>query len=520
MTFIFKPISLLVALTIALSGCAGGISRTEGQFNRTNDTVNAGLARFDQRAGVRAGGAQFSDGIYVGATPERRNAAVLLPSRLQAADAVRLQSRDPMGLTDIAQRLSEITGVPHLVALGPTGQVSEVALETLKTAEEADQSEAIEALARSLSGAKTGGDVTMRPNLKGPLSGILDEVGSTFDVEWSFSDGRVIFRDFITRQYQISALPSATQSSSSVGSDAIQSSSSLATDVWSEIRTALDGIVGDGANVSIGAATGMVTITARVSDQNRVQEYIQKLNMAVGQQITFDVNILTVALSDENAVGIDLQRAFQAVNAQALGAENIITRAGAGVVNIGLIDGDVDISAVAKALATQGKVSVTTRAGATTSNNRVAPIEVVDQRAYLREVALTTDSNGQSRTSRTADTVTTGFQMQLFPRILNTRDIMVQYSVRLSELNDIKVFGDGNEAIQLPEVSTTSFEQQAVLENGQTLILAGFERNRAEVSNSKGLFGASMDRRIDRVATLIMITPRIVGRTSTSPVSN
>ncbi|RMJ11748.1 hypothetical protein PHISP_08877, partial [Aspergillus sp. HF37] len=72
--------------------------------------------------------------------------------------------------------------------------------------------------------------------------------------------------------------------------------------------------------------------------------------------------------------------------------------------------------------------------------------------------------------------------MHIFPRILNNRELMVQYSVRLSELQALKSVGEGAALVQLPEVSTTSFEQQAVLENGQTLVLAGFERTRAETS--------------------------------------
>lgn len=534
MTFALKPIFILGISSILLASCSDLPGRS---IDANAERVDIGLSRLGDRSAVRAGGAQFSDGIFVGATPERDNASALLPSNLQAPGAVRLQSRDAMTLDEIAQRLSQITNLPHLVALGPTGQVS--GSQTPAAAEGGDGEAAAtdvastreERIAGTAKADSAASSITMRPNLKGPLSDILDEVGSTFDVEWDFEGGRVIFRDFVTRKYQISALPSTTQASSSIGSNAILSSSALATDVWNEVRSSIEGMVGDSASVSIGSATGLVTVTARVSDQNRVSEYIKQLNGNIGQQISFDVNVLTVVLDEGEDYGVDINSAFNgSFKNGAIGNvefDAVAQPAGeVGTVNIGLIRGGVDIGAVVKALSRQGKVSVETRAGATTSNNRVAPIEVVDEQAYLKEVALTTDANGETRTSRTADTVTTGFQMQLFPRVLNNREIMVQYTVRLSELNDIKTFGDGNDAIQLPEISTTSFEQQALLENGQTLVLAGFERSRTESSSAGtvgggflGLGGAKSNSQ-QRVATVLMITPRIVGRASAVTTSN
>jgi len=542
MTFALKPIFILGISSILLASCSDLPGRS---VDANTGRVDIGLSRLGDRAAVRAGGAQFSDGIFVGATPERDNASALLPSNLQAPAAVRLQSRDAMTLEEIAQRLSQITNLPHLVALGPTGKISTGADSSeepgasnnsvtaeLKTSEQASQTRE-QRLSKATLTIGQESQITMRPNLKGPLSDILDEVGSTFDVEWDFEDGRVIFRDFITRKYQISALPSTTQASSSIGSNAILSSSALATDVWSEVRSSIEGMVGDSASISIGSATGLVTVTARVSDQNRVAEYIKQLNGNIGQQISFDVNVLTVVLDEGDEYGVDINSAFNGTFKNgAIGNVDFNAAAQpageAGTVNIGLIRGGVDIGAIVKALSRQGKVSVETRAGATTSNNRMAPIEVVNETAYLQKVSGGGfDGNGNPiEPERTPGTITTGFQMQLFPRVLNNREIMVQYTVRLSELNDIKTFGDGNNAIQLPEVSKTSFEQQALLENGQTLVLAGFERSRAESSSAGtvgggflGLGGAKSSSQ-QRVATVLMITPRIVGRASAVTSSN
>jgi type II secretory pathway component GspD/PulD (secretin) len=148
----------------------------------------------------------------------------------------------------------------------------------------------------------------------------------------------------------------------------------------------------------------------------------------------------------------------------------------------------------------------------------MAPLELVETTTYLAEISSETDENGNVNYTRTPGEVTTGFQLQLFPRVLNNREMMVQYSVQISELTQLKSFGEGNNAIQLPEISTTSFEQQAVLENGQTLILAGFERDRATTGDDAmatvgGLpVGGAKTAETSRVATVMMITPRLINR--------
>lgn len=513
-----KKLVITTALaSILLSGCS--VSDTANTRTRNVDgVVDAGLSRLGDRKAIRAGGSQFSDGIFVGASAERSSAA-MLPSHLQQSGAVRLESRDALTLEQISQRLSEISGIPHVLALGPTGKLTAVQ-------DDARSASDVAASTRDENGvpvrrgaapkAEPKNQMTIRPNLRGSLSEVLDQVTSPFEVEWTYADGRVIFRDYVTRKYQISALPGSTSANSEIGANSISSSSSLSSDVWKEIETALGSMVSEGANISLGSSTGLVTVTAKISDQNRVSEYVKEINGVVGQQVSFDVNIFTVNLDDEDSAGVDLVAALNGKHGSMNLTNTVGGSAALGNVNIGVIKGDVSINAMVQALSSQGKVSVTTRAGTTTSNNRVAPINVIDKTAYLKEVSISEDSDGDDRIERTTDTVETGFQMQLFPRVLNNREMMVQYTVRLSELNNLAVFGEGNEAVQLPEVSTTSFEQQAVLENGQTLVLAGFERNRAEVTDAKrGGFlslGGTKVAKTSKIATVMMITPRIISR--------
>lgn len=517
-------VTALLASTF-LSACDAGNAQTDSRHSAMTERVDLSLTRMGSRNPIRAGGAQFSDRVNLGAVAER-NSAALLPSHLQASGAISLVSRDPMSLNDIAQRLTEMTGIPHVLALGPTGQLTLPAESDPANASDLSASAGADTeaaattpgavaarVARGTSASeRAGADMVMRPDLRGSLSEVLDQITNSFDVEWSYAEGRVLIRDYVTRKYQVSALPSSTNSSATIAANEISTASTTNSDIWAEIRETLGGIVGEGSAVSIGATTGLITVTAKVSDQNRVEEYIKQLNGSIGQQVTFDVNVLTVSLDGSTEAGLDLQAAFRGADwSGGINGEGDRT----GSVNIGLIDGVYNINAVVKALSSQGRVAVSTRAGATTSNNRIAPIQVTESHPYISGYETESDVNTGAETVRpTVETVETGFQMQLFPRIMNNREIMVQYTVRLSELNDMRTFGTGTGQVQLPQVSTTSFEQQAVLENGQTLVLAGFERERVESKSGKSVTGKNVSNSHDRVATVLLITPRLVGRSA------
>ena len=392
-------ITFLLATT-ALAACSENGAKSTKQLDRDAQRVELGLSRLGSQNQVRAGGAQFSDGIFMGAVAERSSAA-MLPSRVQRSGAVSLFSREPLTLPEIAQRLAEATGIPHVVAIGPTGTVvrsvappataSDLMSGGLPAqtsgagAAAGSASNTAQAVAAALGDdEKKVEEPTMIPRLRGSLSEVLDQISNAFEVEWSFADGRVIMRDFVTRKYQVSALPTTSSHGTTSDANGMASSSETSANVWQEVEQTLASMVGEGSNVVAGTTTGIVTVTARVSDQERVAEYIKQLNGTIGQQVSFDVNVLTVTFDANDEYGLDLNTAFGS-GAEWTGGSSGggMVSADSGSVNIGLLKGNVNINSVIRALSTQGQVSVSTRAGATTSNNRVAPIQVTDTTAYI-----------------------------------------------------------------------------------------------------------------------------------------
>jgi len=498
-------------LGLVLVSCGETRENVHSEIGQVGSRVEAGLIRFNQREGMRAGGTQISDGIFMAAQPQRASQAGQLPAEVQGASSISLVSREPMSLTQIADRLSEIAGIAHVTVLGPTG-VAQTQGEP-DDDEDAEDSDGGTAAAAARPGSSAG-RISIRPRLRGPLSEVLNELATAFDVEWSYEDGRVVFRDFVTRQYQLATLASSMSGSTSVGSV----SSAVALDVWGEIEAAIEGLAGEESSINVGATTGLVTVTARLGDHERIRDYVARMNKVLGQQIAFDVNVLTISLEDAQGVGIDLTAALAGNGGDSIdwsGGQRLGNAIGA--VNVGLVQGDFSLDMVIDALARHGQVAVETRTGGTTTNNRLVPVQVVEETAYVRSTEAVLNDAGQVvGTAVTPATITTGFTMSLLPRILNTREIMMEYSITLSDLNQISDFG----SIQLPETSNTSFQQQVILRNGQTLVLAGFERRRLSMDQqgvgTPGfiLLGGQDTAEAERVAQVITITPRILARRS------
>lgn len=526
---------------LAMSGCGQITADSEFEVENANARSRQAARDFQSRESIRPGAAQVSDSFFVAPVDGRVRAENLLPPQLRKVNAVSIVSREPLSLADIAARLTRITGVPHIVALGPTGtrvtSTQDGATETQTLTESgggfgqdatSSDTTAIQSGATNIAsggGSTRSANMRIRPNLTGSLGDVLNSLSDAFEVEWSVEEGRVLFRDYVTRQYQVSSLPVTSSSSTSVSG----TSSSASLDVWDEVSSTLENLTGEGTRITIGQGTGIITVTALVQDQSRIYNYLSTLNDALGQQIAFDVNILNVSLSQSEGFSLDITEVlYQASNGNfaltktttpSLGNENT----GFGPFNVFIAGNDFELNALIDALSQTGDVTVETRTGSTTTNFQTVPVEVVDETAYVAQINTVLNDGGNNIGSTVVPgTITTGLQMRLQPRVLNTREILLRYALELSDLIQLEDFPTDGGTIQLPEVSRVNFEQQVILRNGQTLVLAGFERKRTAVNKqgvgAAGFFGLGGSRGAtnERASSVVLITPRLLSRVSNS----
>ena len=498
---------MAVAVLSAMSGCNGTIRKQEDTVSGSVAEVAGSLEAMWEADGANRGQPASSGGIAV-RRPEDGNSG-----QLRSLGEIRLRSSAPLGLPQILNRLSDLSGLQFLVLVGPEGRVA-VADGAARVAVGPG-----DIMAQTTPGSLADGlDARYRPDHRGTLPELLDEIAARYGLSWRYDGTSVILRQFTVRTHRVAVLPSRTEYSATVGT----AGTSGSIDLPDEINAAVRSLAGPDAIVSFGRASGQFTVTARPDNQKLVADYIRELNEFLGRQVAFDVNVLTVTLSEAESAGVDVDLFAGQEGGDSIRWTGRHGISGAsGTVNVGVLSGDVDLKAFIGALGRRGRVSVETRTGATTSNNRLVPVQVVSETTYAKRVASVTGPEGGANTTIEPGTLTTGFELHLLPRVVPGGNILLSYSISLSDLNELAEFTSDRQTIQLPRVSTTSFEQQAIIGDNQTLVLMGFERSRKSHDRSasggfSALFGGREGAASDRIATVLMIRPRILPQPGTA----
>ena len=195
----------------------------------------------------------------------------------------------------------------------------------------------------------------------------------------------------------------------------------------------------------------------------------------------------------------------------------------AGQISVALLGKDWSLNGVIRALSRLGNVTTVARAPITTLNNRAASRKITTDQAYVASITSNVSgTSGTTSTSITPAVVSDGLTLQVLPRILDDGRILMQYSLKISALQSISQFKTASDdsttpnTVQTPQVSNKAFLQQAVMQSGSTLVLAGFDQDR-QTGDTAGigsaynwLLGGGIRNSHERQMLVIAITPREV----------
>lgn len=560
----FKSITKLLAGTASLmtiSACSVGVVADaekviQSDRNDATDLVRASATPLPIKVTEPI---RITNDIFLGNNAKSRINGQVLPRTVER-DGVILISDAPVGLIDIANIIKNTTGISVFLdedvfeAEGGNGGGQEFD----PIASSADSSgitagggvdpaqiqtqgligePASAPPAASVNGPSTGesAQTVMMLNHEGKLSDFLNMVSQRFRINWEYKNNQIRFYRNENKTFLVQSLPATSTmgmeiasggGEGSFGSSSQNSSTELEIDLWAEMIEGVTNLVEPYGTITASRSTGTVSVSTPSFSMRRVEEFIKQQNLRYSQQIAINVQVFNVALEDADDFSSDLNLLWEGTNNWLAGFTKVAggATAGSGDLAWTLLKPNSPIagtSGIVRALSTKGDVSVVTTANATTLNNVPTPIQVGNSRNYVSSSGPETDADGNVVGFLIeTDTVTTGFNMQLLPRVFTNNVVGLQYNISTSELigaqDGFDIFTAGDTTVQLPNMNSRAFTQQVMIPNGNTLILAGFEQVRSSVRKEgvgiadNWFTGGSNSGRMEREVMVIMITPTIV----------
>ena len=462
--------------------------------------------------------------IWLGDTSEIEYDGQPLPSNFETQDGVTLISNRPITLYEIGDMISKITSLRVSFA----GNMDAEARQTAVTNKPSPQT--------------VGVDWTepdkMLVSYQGPLSGLLDEIGSRFGVWWKYDKKEIYFYKNITRTFVLYSLPSepsmnVTVGGSSSGSGASNSltmTNAAKLEFWKNIENSIKSMIDSSSQISMDSSNGTVAVTANPNDIKKVAKFINEQNARLSRQVAISVKVLQVNVDDNDNLNLDISAMFKDPAGGSFGLSGIAGAADAtDNLTMSLVPSNVSIDAAIQALSKQTTTTLVTSGTVTTLNNKPAPIQVVKKQNYISEITKTNsggDSNYYDISTETEE-IETGFTMNVLPRILEHGRIMLMFNLTLSDLLSLdKVNLDdgttseggasGGQYIQNPVIESRGFSQEVAMTSGQSLVLTGYERveNTTEKSGigsaTNSLLGGGANAEKTRSILVIILTPVVL----------
>lgn len=456
-----------------------------------------------------------------------------LPIKFEGDAGISIASSEALSLRDLLDLISATTSIPVDIVFSSNDELNRElsAVDVINRLEQAKGNNEKDFSSNKFKGF-------MKVAYKGPLSKYLDEVSSFFDIDWCYKNGRLSFSDMVVRTFTISTLPTTFTSNNEIsstdpsgGSGSSDSGNSggnkksninFSTDVnfWEDLERNLTLLLDKEGTFTVSKSTSSVTIKTVPSIMKRIVSYIDELNEKLERQVTVNVEVYSVNTKDSSSFNASLKGVLRINNNNiaSLNSEQFFN--GAGAILSGFFDGDgSEGNLILNALDKSGKVSILTSASVTTMSGQPVPLLVGGSRTYVSEIGTTM---GQTSTTSTVSTssITDGFSMNILPRVMDNGQVLLQYGIDISSLvgsnNGFDEVTVGDTTIQLPNLQQRTFVQSSLINNGSTLVLAGYEQQRNDTSDqgvgSPGFkfFGGSRSGSREKTVLVICITPRIL----------
>jgi type IVB pilus formation R64 PilN family outer membrane protein len=521
-----RPFSLAVMLSALLVGGCMNTAEINDRVMQDQASADKALQAIEPKPYKREA-LVVDERPWFGATAVPMDNGQAFPPLLTQSDGVVMTFERPVTLSEAARMIQAATGIrvrgAHTVASGPGQRI---------TGEEKTfiPPDGIEV---------TGGRVVWQ----GPLPVLLDQVADYFDAEWHYDGNAISLSNEVTKTFMLHALADSINFTGTIDSSTdndtvlpkvgIESSATLA--IWDEMQTTIDSIVGTAGRATYSPTTGTVTVTGTPSVVSRTEQYLREQNRLRLRRVAVAVKVLSVTTSNENSIGFNLSAILERAignkpftfNAVGDGLTAGILRAMPSVdpvtglpVTTGGTTPDNDMAtAILEASEDIQRVSLSNSGAIVTLSDVPAPLQIGRTIAYLKRVSSSSSGDGTGNVSLEPGEVNVGLTMNVLPRVIQRDRILLRLAIGITDApTPFREFGVGDDAdglrLELPEIATTGFLQNAVLAEGETLVLAGFEKNQNSLRDQGvpgGLMtGGTRTANKSREATVLLISSEVL----------
>jgi len=523
---------MLFILSMAVSGCAvPGKKENKNIDNRMSELTKKKQEDMKQEAPV-----QDHEGEYIGSERMELQQDKDLPNVFHKKITM---AEGPLKLPRIANKISETTGVPIELS------------SRLKYIKEKKRGQDVDEEEKRMFTHQIQKETEMKLNFEGKLKDLLNNVANYYGASWEWRGRKVYMFRLKTKTYNLITTPGQVQvqnvisnesetsgggsSSSSQGERNVQgfqkAHHKYQFNIWDKTVNNIKSMLSESGKVVANQSSGTVSVTDTPESHKEIKEYLDQINNKLSRQVALSVKIFSFKSEQAQDYGFSAQTIFKDMNDEigaTLKTANPLSLGDAtGMLSATILEqkeGDDNYAsnlhqwsgseAVIKALDKHGNVSLVTSGSGIVMNNQPFPIQNVNRIGYLQSSGM---SQGEAATTQELEsgTLTTGFSMSATPHILKNNKVVLQYNITLSKLIDMKVIEAGGSKIQTPETTSRNFMQQVQMKMGETLFLAGYQRQSSKNDdsvNAGGLLGFQKKGNKNKRLVLISIKVAEVSR--------
>lgn len=534
-------LATLAATSLTLSGCAAWFPATKADKPAgapSIETLKQEKARLDHQSAQASTFQTESPWLVASTVVEYEQYPTLNRKRLELSQYNRT-------LPEMVSRISEAAGVNVFLAsdlyLNTGGETSGARLDGAGSLTDEPQSVGMPRIVDTsnvLTLLGGGGSGSNKSRFEDPLSSrisvvidgsvseLLDNIATQLGISWKYDEtrNRVTFHRLTRQNFQV-FFPGLATTKIDVGAtgssdNVINQTSDYEIDggSWEELAEGIQALLTPQGKATVIKATGNIVVVDTPEAMEDITAYIEDINNIFGRQVYLQIRTAAVTVSNTNDFNLTWNNILNTVNNGdfQLGLNSAATATNALPNALNVIRSSTGANLALQMLAQETESTEINEQSVTTLSNQPASLKVLTETGYISGISQ--QDSGTSNLNNVVsdvetDTVNTGFDATLVPRVISDSTLQLQVALELS--SNLSLTNFDSTIVQTPTRDRNSVVQRAWLRNGETWVLAAFNSERSNQTNSGtgsssfwGL-GGGTSKSNEQQVLLIMITPHI-----------